>query len=84
MGEERPGPSALIIRSVLIKPRGNGKSIRRKMEMEILRKIMGFTLLTTSGCAYVARVVGLIPHTPLDSMIHGPPVSIQMMRQYPK
>ena len=42
--------------------------------MEILIVTMGFTLLTTSGCDSVTRVVGLILHIPLDSMIHGPPV----------
>ena len=72
--EARRGPSALKIRVILIETISNSKAIGRKMEMEILRKIMGFTLLTTSGCAYVARVVGLIPHTQMSTMIHGLPV----------
>ena len=53
-------------------PKCNSKAKRRKME--ILRLTMGFNLLTKSGCASIKNVVGLIPHIPLSSMIHGPPV----------
>ena len=49
------------------------KKINKK-EMEILRVTTGFTLLTASECASVTRVVGLIPHIPLASMIHETPV----------
>ena len=42
--------------------------------MKILRSKMGVSLLMESGCNYVTRVVGLIPHTPLASIIHGTPV----------
>ena len=56
----------------LIKPRSNIKSIRRKIKMVIIRATMVFNFLTPSECASVTRFVGLIPHTTLDSMIHGP------------
>ena len=74
MEESRRGTRS-VTRSVrLISPKINRKSIISQMEMEVLRVTMGFNLLKASVCDYVTRFVGLIPHTPLDSMIHGPPV----------
>ena len=64
-------PSSVTRRVGLINNISNRKLIRRKMEIEILRETMGFTILTTSGCAYLTRVLNLISHTPLASMIHG-------------
>ena len=61
-------------RVILINPIGKSKVIRRQMEMKILRVTIGFIFLTASGCASVTRVVGIIPHTPLASMIHGTPL----------
>ena len=72
MEEARNGPSAVIRRVRIIHTKSNSKGIISKME--ILRVTMGFNLLTASVCASVTRVVGLIPHIPLASMIHGPPV----------
>ena len=37
---------------------------------------MGFNLLTESACASVTRVVDLIPHTSMASIIHGTPMKI--------
>ena len=42
--------------------------------MKKLRAIMEFTLLAGNECDSVTRVVGLIHHTPMDSIINGPPV----------
>ena len=61
-------------RVILINPIGKSKVIRRQMEMKILRVTMIFTLLTAIVCDSVTRVVVLIPHTPLDYMIHSAPV----------
>ena len=72
MEEARHGSRAVTRRFGLINTKSNIKVIRR--EMEILRVTMGFNLLVEIGCAYITRVVGLIPHIPLSSMIHGPPV----------
>ena len=70
--DSRSGPISLTRRFRIINPKINSKAIRRQMEIYILRVTMGFTLLKKSWCASIARVVGLIPHTPLASMIHGP------------
>ena len=72
--EARRGPSALKIRVILIETISNSKAIGRKMEMEILRETIGFTLFTASGYAYITRVVGSIPHTTMAYRIHGTPV----------
>ena len=69
--EARLEKIAVTRRVGLINLRSNSKSIRSKMEMYIIRATMGFTLLTESACASVTRVVGLIPHTSMASMIHG-------------
>ena len=42
--------------------------------MDILRVTVGFTLLVESECAYVTKVLVLILHIPMDSIIHVPPV----------
>ena len=70
--EEIRGAITVTIRVELIKPKSNRKSIIS--QMEILKLTMGFTLLTASGYVSVSMVEGLIPHKPLDSMIHGPPL----------
>ena len=72
MEEARRGPSAVTRRVGLIKTKRNRKAIIRKGE--IRRVTMGFTLLTSSGCASVTRVVFLIPHITLYYMIYGTPV----------
>ena len=72
--EARRGPSAVTIRFVLINTRINIKAIRSKMEIDILGETMGFTLFMAIRYASVTRAVGLIHHTPLASMTHGPPV----------
>ena len=72
MEEARRGTSTVTRRVGIIKPKINSKVIN--MQMDILRVTMGFTLLIASGCVSVTRVAGLIPHIPLDYIIHGPPV----------
>ena len=66
------GAITVTIRVELINPKRNRKSIIS--QMEILKLTMGFTLLTAGGYVSVSRVESLIPHIPLDSLIHGPPL----------
>ena len=64
--EEILGPSTVIRRVGLINIKSNIKAIRSQIEMNILRATMRFTLLMANVCDSVTRVVGLIPHTPMD------------------
>ena len=72
MEDATRGPSAVTIRVRIINTKINSKSIRS--QKEIIRVTIVFTLLTEIECASVTRVVYLIPHKPLASMINGPPV----------
>ena len=67
MEEARHSPSAVTIRAGLINPKRNSEALRR--QTKIPRLTMAFTLLKASGCASIIRVLGLIPHTPLDFMM---------------
>ena len=74
MEEVRRGPRIVTRRVGLINTIKNSRLIRSQIEMEILRAIMGFTFFTASGCSSVTTVFILIPHAPLNFMIHGQPV----------
>ena len=74
--DSRSGPISLTRRFRIINPKINSKAIRRQMEIKILRATMMFTFLTEILCDSVTRVVGLIPHTSMASIIHGTPVKI--------
>ena len=72
MEEARRGPSTETRRVSLINIKIYIKVI--SLKMDILRVTMGLYLLAESVCASVTRVLGLIPHIPLYSMIYRPPV----------
>ena len=72
MEDARRGKITLTRIVMLINLRSNRKAIKRKID--IVRVTMGFNLLMESECASITNVVGLIPHIPLTSMIHVPPM----------